>query len=387
MATGTGGGLLGTAGATSVFKHKILDSYIAPFVSKVGSQAEGRRVMVVDGFAGRGRFYDDRPASAEHFLRVAEQREPGVHTLVRLYEINTADFTMLQSVTDEYRGRGVDAIARNMDVRPQVDEVLREASGIPLFLFLDPCGATLPFADLVRALTTSGRDKKWPPTEVLINFSADFTRRIGGALAKGVEGSGGELMDRVVGGRWWRERAIEEHARSADGTWGSAADAVAEEYGRRLGAAAGMGGAVTPVRRKPENQPTYHLVYLTRSEEGLWVMAGAIARARQEWLRFVGPQADDDELALFSVGDQVGELIDQEQEECAVRVRGNVLDLTRRLPTFRPVDHTLSILGDDYGTVAEKTVTAVLRDLVSEKKLFREPGQRAHQARFTLLQR
>lgn len=387
MATGTGGGLLGTAGATSVFKHKILDSYIAPFVAKVGSRANGRRVVVVDGFAGRGRFDDGQPASAEHFLRVAEQREPSVHTLVRLFEINGSDYVKLAAVTEEYRAKGVDAIARNEDVQLQIDAVLREAQGIPLFLFLDPCGATLPFDDLVRSLTTFGRDKKWPPTEVLINFSADFTRRISGALAKGVEGTGGQLMDRVVGGRWWRELAIEEHARAKDGTWGSAADAVAEEYGRRLGAAAAMGGAVMPVRRKPGNQPTYHLVYLTRSHEGLWVMAGALSRARHEWLRYVGPQPDDDELALFSVGDQVGEFMEQEQEECALRVRANFLDLSRRHTKFRPVDHTLDILGEDYGTVTEKTVTAVLRDLVSQKKLVRESGKPAHQATFTLLQR
>lgn len=68
MATGTTGGLLDTAKATSVFKHEILQQYVPPYVAKVGSTASGNRVMLVDGFAGRGRFDDGTVGSAEYFL-------------------------------------------------------------------------------------------------------------------------------------------------------------------------------------------------------------------------------------------------------------------------------------------------------------------------------
>lgn len=74
MATGTSSGLLEDSNrhAQSVFKHEILRQYMVPFVAMLGSYSAGKRVVVLDGFAGRGRYSDGTPASAELILQAVE---------------------------------------------------------------------------------------------------------------------------------------------------------------------------------------------------------------------------------------------------------------------------------------------------------------------------
>jgi three-Cys-motif partner protein len=42
--------------AAAVFKHAILGGYVVPFASKTGSASVGNRVVIVDGYAGAGRY-------------------------------------------------------------------------------------------------------------------------------------------------------------------------------------------------------------------------------------------------------------------------------------------------------------------------------------------
>jgi hypothetical protein len=70
--------------------------------------------------------------------------------------------------------------------------VVARAYDLPLFVFLDPYGFTLPFDKLVQVLKC--RDKPGsnspfyqPKTEVLINFSFEAVRRNAGALTSEVD--------------------------------------------------------------------------------------------------------------------------------------------------------------------------------------------------------
>jgi hypothetical protein len=44
----------GEQGLPSVFKHALLDKYVPQFAGMTGSKATARRVVFLDGFAGRG---------------------------------------------------------------------------------------------------------------------------------------------------------------------------------------------------------------------------------------------------------------------------------------------------------------------------------------------
>lgn len=362
MATGTSGGLLDSSDehAQSVFKHEILRQYVRPFAAMTGSRSPGHRVVVLDGFAGRGRASSGQPASAELLLQTAESlHDRSVEAF--FVERNPSDYRNLQAVVAEYLARGVVATAWHGDVAAHLDQVVHAAIGVPLFLFLDPCGANLPVAALAQVLAGARRAER-PPTEVLLNFSADLTRRTAGAVAKGRLGDPGVArMDTTCGGEWWRETALHARASSPTGSFEQSAEAVAVEYAQRLGQTTAMRAVTLPVRRRLHHQPIYHLVFLTRAPHGLWVFAAAAAIARQKWLRHLGPSDPDDDGALFTLGDTMEAIITGEQEKAATRVRTNLRAMVEVHSALTLVDHTLAVFGDAYGIATERTVRTVVR--------------------------
>ena len=72
MPTGAGDQYWGQPGLPSVFKHDLLRRYLPRFAGKTGSVAKG--VVYLDGYAGRGRYQDGTPASAERILQIAEKQ-------------------------------------------------------------------------------------------------------------------------------------------------------------------------------------------------------------------------------------------------------------------------------------------------------------------------
>ena len=63
MATGEGDPYWEGPGLPSDFKHDLRRRYLPQFGGKTGSKAPG--VVYFDGYAGRGRYEDDTPGSAE----------------------------------------------------------------------------------------------------------------------------------------------------------------------------------------------------------------------------------------------------------------------------------------------------------------------------------
>ena len=125
MAVGTSAGLFDSSDdrPQAVFKHAVLDRYLGPFIGMTGSQVAGGRVVILDGYAGEGRYETGEPASAERILQTAEkfhrrQVEP------YFVELKRSSFTKLETVVGEYRERGVRAIARRGQVHDHLDDVL-----------------------------------------------------------------------------------------------------------------------------------------------------------------------------------------------------------------------------------------------------------------------
>src|ERR1700733_14067031 len=139
MATGAGDQYWEQQRLPSVFKHDLLRRYLPRFAGKTGSQAPG--VVYLDGYAGRGRYQDGSPASAERILQIAEhQQGQGISYRLFFYERDSESFAVLRPMVDEYIARGVQAEATNCEVISGLDQVVTAAEGMPLFLFLDPCG-------------------------------------------------------------------------------------------------------------------------------------------------------------------------------------------------------------------------------------------------------
>ncbi|QBI56163.1 three-Cys-motif partner protein TcmP [Streptomonospora litoralis] len=361
MSRGTDAGLLDSPKPQSVYKHGLLEQYIIRFATMTASRLTPKRSVLFDGFAGRGRFDSGEPGSAEHMMLAAQKAKARTQIDLLLMEQAQGDYETLDKVADEYRARGIHIDSHHGDCGGHLDEALRLAAGASLFMFLDPCGAVLPMDSLKHVLRKRGT---WPATEMLLNFSADLIRRAGGQLKKGQLNLGGvDKADAVCGGKWWRDVALRAHETSGGQVWEPAAETVALEYARRLVADTEYGFVVAPVRRQVHHQPIYYLIFLTKSPHGFWMFGDAAAKAREKWLRFLGPDPDEAATMLW---DTVAEQVEREHTKAIAHITDNLRCLTADGQQREVVRHVKEIYGDLYGEAKETAFTAALRALTKE---------------------
>ncbi|MHC5903319.1 three-Cys-motif partner protein TcmP [Streptomyces sp. S6] len=347
-----------------MFKHDLLRRYIPPFGGMTGAQAQDRRVVYLDGYAGEGRYENGEPGSAEIVLRVASYyRSRGLNLSCFFVEQQAKSFERLLEVMRGYQARGVEARAHRGEVDGVLDDVVQRAMGVPLFLFLDPCGLCLPMDRLADVLAQR-RPQRRPATELLMNFSMMAVRRLGGHVRspKGNE-KALERFDAVCGGRWWRDYFTGGSAED------DAAEAVAAEYATRLKRRTAMFVHSVPVTKHPTWKPVYHLVFATRSPYGLWVFGDAVARARAEWWKTLELQEEqEDPDALFSTASMLRPDSAAVEKEAVPVIAANLERLLRRGRPVKLVEHTLELFGDYYGQVTEPVARKAVKHLYGEGK-------------------
>ncbi|MBN7407839.1 three-Cys-motif partner protein TcmP [Mycobacteroides abscessus subsp. abscessus] len=359
VAKGTSAGLLDEARSQSVFKHAILQSYLPRFAAMTGKWAQGNRVVLLDGFAGRGRYPDGKPASGEQMLLAARKIQRTTHVEVMLVEREHKDFLTLSDVAAEYSRLGITAEAFHGEVENYLDEVVHRATGVPLFLFLDPCGANVQYEAITKTLSQDRRLRR-AATEALMNISADLIRRAAGCVSKGQLHNGSiTKLDNMCGGRWWQPIALAAYEQNPKRTWEAAADAVVNQHAQRLAEQSGMRPVVVPVRRKIHHQPVYYLVFLTRAPHGRWIFGDALAHARQQWLRVLGPDDEEAEGMLFNF---VEDQIESESQRAYAQLKENITALADR-GRAKLVDHPEAVFGSAFGLAQEKQVRQAVREL------------------------
>jgi three-Cys-motif partner protein len=365
MPTGAGDQYWGQPGLPSVFKHDLLRRYLPRFAGKTGSVARG--VVYLDGYAGRGRYQDGTPASAELILQIAEkQRAQDINYRLFFYESNPKSYATLKAVVDEYAARGVQAEAFPGEVINGLGEVIAAAEGMPLFLFLDPCGLGIPFSDLVDTLS-GPRAARWPPTEVLLNFSLEAVRRIAGHVTSPTPSEKAMArLDQALGGDWWRnlvrqgvnDRAVEE---------------IVDGFMGRLCRAVHMDIFAEHARRAPLHKPIYYLVFGTRNRLGLWHFADDTARATETWWNTLDAQeaAKDEEAGLVSLfGNLMPSHPDISEVEAEARpvIAENLARLARQHGKYRVGNFPDEVFGDYLGRVRETVVRAAIKDLHASER-------------------
>ncbi|HLJ54615.1 MAG TPA: three-Cys-motif partner protein TcmP [Chthonomonadaceae bacterium] len=187
-------------------KHLILRYYLTPAAPKLGTQGTGRRVYVIDGFAGRGLYSDNTKGSPLLLAELAEEcrrwRSP-VELIIHNAEPDADNFAALQDSTSHWSGLGY---VKNHQITFQelLPGVLRQAGSSPVFAFLDPFRPSdLTFQDVVPLIQRSAA------TEVLIVFHTPLVIRLLEAVrptARTPDKSKAKLaalLDRVFGGSSW----------------------------------------------------------------------------------------------------------------------------------------------------------------------------------------
>jgi three-Cys-motif partner protein len=367
MATGADKGLLEEkARAQSTYKHAIIKQYLPRFIRITGSKST--QVALVDGYAGSGR-HGTGPGSSTLMLAAAEAAQAIATTSVYLVESDAARFTQLDTIAATFVAKGIAVETSRGQIERELPRILRVTSGDSLFLLLDPCGALLGFDNLVSALTAS-RPRNWPPTDIVLNFSANLSRRTSGQLlSRSSDQHSVVRLDQVVGGTWWHEIARQLDPRDSEGTFEVAAEKIAVEYGDRIAQALGMKPLVVPIRKKEHLQPLYHLVFLTRSPLGLAQFADAVARARPDWLTatYAGEPDLFEASGEESLGRQTARTRTKDEKESSiVEIRRNIEAIIQGRREFRPLDHVQATYGDQLGIATDTQVGGALRSLVTQ---------------------
>lgn len=325
----------------AVFKHALLRAYLRPFVSKTGSRS-GANVAYLDAFAGAGAYEDGSPGSPHLALATAEALSGMRELRCYFVESEKGNFERLSALIAQ---SSVVETAKSMrgDAADYLDEVLHEATGLPLFVFVDPFGLGIPFDDLIgklckRTSWVNGR-RVGPATEILVNFvhagvyrnaskitvrSRDRAQRMNAAAVV-------ERVTATLGGDWWQDiwrTTASTDARVAD---------IRTAYADRVVSAAGGGWRhfTVQVQDSWKGRPIYDLILFTQHEQGLWVFNEATSLARQEFRAFCKADA---ELTLW-----------EPEDEWIATLTRNVYRLLRSGRPIQVIQHIEAIYGSTLG--------------------------------------
>lgn len=373
MARGTAAGLLDSEHAQSVHKLAILEQYAPRFVAKT-ARFTGR-VVLVDGYAGTGRM-GDAPGSAALLASAAAKLRRHAETTVYLCERSRTNFQQLQEVEAAFKSRGVAVEAFREDVGGASTRLLLAARGATVLWFLDPCGALLPFEQIVRLLKDPARSFRGSrlPTEALLNFSAGLVRRVGGAwIARSEDADGVERLTAVCGGDWWKEMVHELGPSSGADDYGNVVEAVAAEYSQRLARASGTSHVLVPVRDQVGHQPIYHLVFLSGNAHGIGTFLDAAGTAWPEWLAATATENGADELALWANGEVTTSTARENRRNDALRQQSSLVPIIvsniRSIATvgqeFSLLPNTAAVYRGVEGVATLKQIRAALRQLTA----------------------
>lgn len=348
-----------TKKSAAVLKHAILDQYATPFASKTGSTSVDHRVAFIDGYAGPGRYDDGQEGSGAMLLRKA--RELAAMNSSRRIELHLAeqDPTTVAKLREVVKaeGNGVAVTVTDGDISTHLPGLLNSASGVPLFVYLDPCGLIIPL-DEVASIFERPSGPGTPATEVLINLTAHL-RRFAGMLTSDtpVEASLRRIDD-VCGGSWWRKAWTD---RLPDRE--AAEQAVVEGYAHELRKRAGGAGTwIIDVRPRADLRPLYYLVFATRHVDGMFTFGESASLGLKQWRRYHAELAA--EGTLFSESNawekawqaQERALDDQWVDTIAERLSN---ELSKGSP-FRIIDRPSTVMGDLVGVVRTKHLRAAI---------------------------
>lgn len=274
----------------SRYKDLILGYYLEPYLSKVARL--GKPIVVVDCFAGPGRFKDGEigsPLIIAHKLRVLHNR--GTTVLGFFIEDNSVLHADLLGNTADLQ---IPKIVRSGSFRDHITEITHLAQTHTVFVYLDPIKPTdLRFHDLQSVYGQLGIGQS---VETLINFmSTGFLRAVWGLkkhmLNNGViqtDHSSVARWNDIAGGAYWQNIAFGEPISRSEQT-----DQLATGYAKKLNR--WFKYVLTyPIREAYDHEfPKYHLIFGSRYPDAVDLMNRAMVKARRE---FLGAQFTKDRL-------------------------------------------------------------------------------------------
>jgi three-Cys-motif partner protein len=298
--------------AAAVLKHGVLARYLTVFTTMAGTGAQ--EVVLLDGYAGPGRYEDGTAGSPLLLVRTARKTKEWARNVTCVFcEADMDNVTDLRQVLAEEAGSDLNYEVFDGPVEQWAAAIVREAGPAPMLTFLDPFGAGVPYQLLTGTLL--GRPTSYR-TEVLLNINVEMVWRIGGRLKEEPAGPATEktlaTLDLFFGDTWWREEFLE--ARSSRGAAAEAAQHVVAEFCKRVRAATGFNSFQVPIRRRPGHAPLFILTLFYRHPFAPWKFNGAASGANGDWRQACAQEDLDRALSAIAVTDSLfGDPVDTEK--------------------------------------------------------------------------
>ena len=262
----------------SKYKDLILDYYLKPYLAKVNKLK--KPILIVDCFAGPGRFQDGEPGSPLIISeRLQEIQKRGAKVQGLYIEKNPILYKLLETNTHNLP---ILAITRLGDFREHLDEIADLAKTHTVFVYLDPIKPNELLFDDMESIYA--QLKGGVSVETLINFmSASFIRAVGGLeknliINGALQTSHQSVIDwnKIAGGIYWQQIVFGYGASKKDRAT-RLADGYTSELRRWFDWVINF-----PIRARYDHKPKYHLVFGSGHPDGIELMNRAMVKARRE---------------------------------------------------------------------------------------------------------
>jgi len=343
----------------SKYKDMILEYYLTPYLPKVCSL--GKPVVVVDCFAGAGRFDDGTDGSPRIIAKAIEKlATKGKPVKALLVEEKKTYFRQLE---DNVREFGSICEPIHCSFEESVAEIGRFALTHTIFLYIDPYGLKPLKFSLLSSIYK--HLKSGTSVEVLMNFNSSSLVRNGraalGLTQKDIpEGEwffdseeetkrtmSPEEIDDIAGGEYWRDIV------SSDMSFPEMEESCSHKYMAKMSRYF-QGVRNYPIKEKYIHKNfKYRLIFGSRHPDAMILMNDAVCKARDRFLK-----KERVEGWLFDLR-QEDEKHDPVRLEDTIR---SVLDKVDRISRRDLIVNTLELLFGEYFEKECKSAIYTLRE-------------------------
>ncbi|MGV3732875.1 MAG: three-Cys-motif partner protein TcmP [Microcella sp.] len=278
--------------AQATLKHAILRQYLATFATATGTRSPGHRVGYIDGYAGAGEYVNHLTGNRTEGSPAIAINE--VRHQLTLREPRTLECTFIEKDAQNYnelarlvagaQKEGLPVEASKGDVTKLLAPAMERFQELPLLVFLDPFGASLPHSASIPAIL--GRDTD-QPTEVLLNFSVETLRRAGARIHEPVNAKGREAtlnrMDNWLGGDWWRQYFLDPDTTIGTDAAYEPAERITDEYARRVCKESATNVFPVEIRRAALHKPLFRLMLFHPKPLAAYKFNNAVSAGNEKW--------------------------------------------------------------------------------------------------------
>jgi three-Cys-motif partner protein len=353
----------------SKYKDMILEYYLPPYLAKVRSI--GKPVVIVDCFAGTGRFDDGTDGSPRIIAQaIVNLTSKGEAVEALLVEEKRTFFRQLE---DNVREFGSTCKPRHESFEKSTAEIDRLAKSHSVFVYIDPYGLKPLKFSLLSSIYR--HLKSGTSVEVLMNFNSPSLVRNGRAALgltqkkipedewfldseeEAKRTMSPEEIDDIAGGKYWRGIV------SSDMTFSGMEDACARGYMSKMSQYF-QGVRDYPIKESYTHKiPKYRLIFGSRHPDAMLLMNDAVCKARDQFLK-----KERVEGRLFDLRKE-DEKHDPVRLEDTIR---SVLDTVDRMRRRDLIVGTLELL---FGKYLEKECKSAIYALQKKGVLYSVSGK------------